>query len=31
VKTHTANLYAKLAVASRLQAVGKARDLQLIP
>jgi DNA-binding NarL/FixJ family response regulator len=31
VKTHTANLYAKLEVASRLQAVGKARDLHLVP
>lgn len=31
VKTHVANLYAKLAVARRTQAVGKARDLHLIP
>lgn len=31
VKTHTANLYAKLSVASRGQAVSKARDLHLVP
>jgi DNA-binding CsgD family transcriptional regulator len=31
VKTHVANLYAKLEVARRTQAVGKARDLQLVP
>ena len=31
VKTHLANLFAKLEVARRTQAVGKARDLQLIP
>ncbi len=31
VKTHIANLFAKLEVARRTQAVGKARDLQLIP
>lgn len=31
VKTHIANLYAKLEVARRTQAVGKARDLNLIP
>ncbi|MFL5294976.1 MAG: response regulator transcription factor [Phenylobacterium sp.] len=31
VKTHAANLFAKLAVSRRTQAVGKARDLQLIP
>lgn len=31
VKTHTANLYAKLSVASRGQAVSKARGLHLIP
>jgi DNA-binding CsgD family transcriptional regulator len=31
VKTHLANLFAKLDVARRTQAVGKARDLQLIP
>lgn len=31
VKTHVANLYAKLEVVRRTQAVGKARDLQLIP
>jgi DNA-binding NarL/FixJ family response regulator len=31
VKTHVANLYAKLEVARRTQAVGKARDLCLIP
>lgn len=30
VKTHVANLYAKLEVSRRTQAVGKARDLQLI-
>lgn len=31
VKTHLANLFAKLDVARRTQAVGKARELQLIP
>ena len=31
VKTHTANLYGKLDVSRRTQAVGKARDLFLIP
>ena len=31
VKTHIANLFAKLDVARRTQAVGKARDLHLIP
>lgn len=31
VKTHTANLYAKLEVGSRGQAVSKARSLHLIP
>ena len=31
VKTHTANLYAKLSVGSRGQAVNKARSLRLIP
>lgn len=31
VKTHLANLFAKLEVARRTQAVGKARDLHLIP
>jgi DNA-binding CsgD family transcriptional regulator len=31
VKTHVANLFAKLEVARRTQAVGKARDLHLIP
>ncbi len=31
VKTHTANLYAKLEVSRRTQAVGKARELRLIP
>lgn len=31
VKTHVANLYAKLEVSRRTQAVGKARDLELIP
>ncbi|MFN3514462.1 MAG: response regulator transcription factor [Phenylobacterium sp.] len=31
VKTHIANLYAKLEVGRRTQAVGKARDLHLIP
>ena len=30
VKTHVANLYAKLEVGRRTQAVSKARDLQLI-
>ncbi|NQE60713.1 response regulator transcription factor [Caulobacter sp. RHG1] len=31
VKTHVANLYGKLDVSRRTQAVGKARDLILIP
>jgi DNA-binding CsgD family transcriptional regulator len=31
VKTHAANLYAKLEVASRGQAVSKARSLHLLP
>jgi len=31
VKTHVANLFAKLEVARRTQAVGKARELALIP
>ena len=31
VKTHVANLYGKLEVKRRTQAVGKARDLSLIP
>jgi NarL family two-component system response regulator LiaR len=31
VKTHAANLFAKLEVARRTQAVSKARDLLLIP
>lgn len=31
VKTHTANLYAKLSVGSRGQAVSKSRSLHLIP
>jgi len=31
VKTHIANLFAKLEVARRTQAVNKARDLHLIP
>lgn len=31
VKTHVANLYAKLQVGRRTQAIGKARDLALIP
>ena len=31
VKTHVANLYAKLEVSRRTQAVGKARELALIP
>jgi DNA-binding NarL/FixJ family response regulator len=31
VKTHTANLYAKLGVASRTRAVNAARELSLIP
>lgn len=31
VKTHIANLFAKLEVGRRTQAIGKARDLRLIP
>lgn len=31
VKTHVANLYGKLEVSRRTQAVGKARELTLIP
>jgi DNA-binding NarL/FixJ family response regulator len=31
VKTHVGNLFAKLEVSRRTQAVGKARELQLIP
>lgn len=31
VKTHVANLFAKLEVSRRTQAIGKARDLSLIP
>lgn len=31
VKTHVGNLFAKLSVSRRLQAVRKARDLELIP
>lgn len=31
VKTHTANLYAKLEVGRRSQAVNKARELQILP
>ena len=31
VKTHVANLFTKLEVSRRTQAVGKARDLHLIP
>lgn len=31
VKTHVANLYGKLEVSRRTQAVGKARELVLIP
>lgn len=31
VKTHVANLYGKLDVSRRTQAVGKARELALIP
>jgi len=31
VKTHVANLYAKLEVSRRTQAIGKARELRLIP
>ena len=31
VKTHTANLYAKLEVGRRSQAVNRARELQILP
>jgi DNA-binding CsgD family transcriptional regulator len=31
VKTHLANLFAKLEVSRRTQAIGRARDLRLIP
>ena len=31
IKTHLANLFAKLEVARRTQAIGKARELHLIP
>ncbi|MGZ3404755.1 MAG: response regulator transcription factor, partial [Phenylobacterium sp.] len=31
VKTHVAHLFEKLSVSRRTQAIGKARDLQLIP
>jgi DNA-binding NarL/FixJ family response regulator len=31
VKTHVARLYEKLDVASRTQAIGKARDLHILP
>ena len=31
MKTHLANQFAKLGVARRTQAIGKARDLKLIP
>lgn len=31
IKTHVGNLYGKLEVTRRTQAVGKARDLSLIP
>jgi DNA-binding CsgD family transcriptional regulator len=31
VKTHIANLFAKLEVSRRTQAIGKARELRLIP
>ena len=31
VKTHLANLFAKLEVSRRTQAVGRARELELIP
>lgn len=31
VKTHLANLFAKLEVSRRTQAIGKARELHLIP
>lgn len=31
VKTHVARLYEKLEVASRTQAIGKARELQILP
>jgi DNA-binding NarL/FixJ family response regulator len=31
VKTHVARLYEKLEVASRTQAIGKARELEILP
>ena len=31
VKTHVANLYGKMEVGRRIQAIGKARELALIP
>lgn len=31
IKTHIANLYAKLEVGRRTQAISKARDLRLLP
>jgi LuxR family maltose regulon positive regulatory protein len=31
VRTHTKNIYAKLGVTSRREAVRRARDLNLIP